>query len=61
MFPDRSFDVLQLDHPIFRAFHKYTSVNIRTFPMGDEDRHGGAAGTARHEPRLPHRHRSFAV
>ncbi len=34
MFPDRAFDVLQLDHPIFRAFHKYTSVNVRTFPMG---------------------------
>jgi hypothetical protein len=34
MFHDRAFDVLQLDHPIFRAFHKYTSVNVRTFPMG---------------------------
>ncbi|HEV3259074.1 MAG TPA: DUF4159 domain-containing protein, partial [Gemmataceae bacterium] len=34
MFPDRAFDVLQLDHPLFRAFHKYTTVNVRTFPMG---------------------------
>ncbi len=34
MFPDRSFDRLELDHPVFRAFHKYTSVNYRTYPAG---------------------------
>jgi hypothetical protein len=34
MFPQRSFDILERDHPIFRAFHKYTSVNYRTFRLG---------------------------
>src|SRR5438132_618623 len=29
MFPLRAFDLLELDHPIFRAFHKYTAVNFR--------------------------------
>src|SRR5262249_18502822 len=27
----RGFDRLELDHPVFRAFHKYTTVNLRTF------------------------------
>jgi hypothetical protein len=27
MFPDRAFETLELDHPIFKAFYKYTSVN----------------------------------
>jgi Domain of unknown function (DUF4159) len=34
MFPNRSFDILERDHPIFRAFHKYTTVNYRTFKLG---------------------------
>jgi hypothetical protein len=34
MFPDRAFALLERDHPVFRAFHKYTTVNYRTFPMG---------------------------
>jgi hypothetical protein len=31
MFPRRPMDRLELDHPVFRSFHKYTSVNFRTF------------------------------
>jgi hypothetical protein len=31
MFPRRPLDRLELDHPVFRSFHKYTSVNFRTF------------------------------
>jgi hypothetical protein len=27
MFPDRAFDVLQVDHPVFRAFYKYADVH----------------------------------
>ena len=27
MFPDRSFDLLQVDHPIYRAYHTYTNVH----------------------------------
>jgi hypothetical protein len=34
LFPDRALDILERDHPIFRAFHKYTSVNYRTFKLG---------------------------
>ncbi|MFN0195907.1 MAG: DUF4159 domain-containing protein [Planctomycetaceae bacterium] len=34
MFPDRSFDRLEVDHPIFRAYHNYTTVNFRTFEGG---------------------------
>ena len=34
LFPDRGFALLERDHPVFRAFHKYTSVNYRTYPMG---------------------------
>jgi hypothetical protein len=31
MFPRRPLDRLELDHPVFRAFHKYSTVNFRTF------------------------------
>ncbi len=31
MFPDRPMDRLELDHPVFRSFHKYTTVNFRSF------------------------------
>jgi len=31
IFPDRSFDVLQVDHPIFRAFYPYTNVNYLSY------------------------------
>ena len=34
MFPNRSFDNLELDHPVFRAYHKYTNVHYRTFEDG---------------------------
>lgn len=27
LFPDRAFDLLQLDHPLFRAFYKYQTVH----------------------------------
>ncbi len=27
MFPSRSFDLLQLDHPVYRAYYKYTNVH----------------------------------
>jgi hypothetical protein len=33
MFPDRAFDVLQVDHPVFRAFYKYADVH--TFDVTD--------------------------
>jgi hypothetical protein len=28
MFPDRSFDVLQVDHPVFRAYYPYANVHL---------------------------------
>lgn len=34
MFPDRAFDRLERDHPIFRAFHAYHTVHFREYPMG---------------------------
>ncbi|HWG45818.1 MAG TPA: DUF4159 domain-containing protein [Gemmataceae bacterium] len=34
MFPDRAFDRLERDHPIFRAFHAYHTVHFRAYPMG---------------------------
>jgi hypothetical protein len=34
MFPDRALDLLERDHPVFRAFHKYTSVNMRSYKLG---------------------------
>src|SRR5262249_44269329 len=36
MFPDRAFDRLEMDHPIFRAFYKYTQVNYRTYKLGSK-------------------------
>jgi hypothetical protein len=27
MFPDRGFDILQVDHPVYRAFYKYSNVH----------------------------------
>jgi hypothetical protein len=34
MFPDRAFERLERDHPIFRAFHAYHTVHFREYPMG---------------------------
>jgi hypothetical protein len=34
MFPQRAFDRLERDHPIFRAFHSYMTVHYRSYPMG---------------------------
>jgi hypothetical protein len=34
MFPERAFDILERDHPIFRAFRKYTTVNYRSYKTG---------------------------
>ncbi len=31
LFPDRSFDVLQVDHPIFRAYYPYTNVHYTSY------------------------------
>ena len=31
MFPDRAFDLLEVDHPIFRAYYNYTKVNYLVF------------------------------
>jgi hypothetical protein len=31
IFPRRPLDRLELDHPVFRAFHKYENVNLRTY------------------------------
>ncbi len=31
LFPDRSFDVLQVDHPIFRAFYPYSNVHYLSY------------------------------
>jgi hypothetical protein len=31
LFPRRSLDRLELDHPVFRAFHKYQTVNFRSY------------------------------
>lgn len=32
--PNRSFERLQIDHPIFRAFYRYSTVHCRTFKGG---------------------------
>jgi len=32
--PDRAFEVLQIDHPIFRAFYRYATVHYRNFAGG---------------------------
>jgi Domain of unknown function (DUF4159) len=47
MFPNRSFDRLETDHPVFRAFHKYVTVNYRSYDellrkdtQGPPDIHG---------------------
>ena len=34
LFPQRPLDRMEMDHPVFRAFHKYTSVNYRAYRMG---------------------------
>ncbi len=34
MFPDRMFDLLEVDHPIFRAYHSYANVHFRSFDGG---------------------------
>src|SRR5207302_105108 len=34
MFPQRPLDLLEMDHPVFRAFHKYTAVNYRSYKAG---------------------------
>ena len=34
LFPDRSFDLLEVDHPVFRAFYKYDTVHYRVYRMG---------------------------
>ncbi|MDP6553724.1 MAG: DUF4159 domain-containing protein [Pirellulaceae bacterium] len=34
MFPDRSFDLLQVDHPIYRAYHTYTNVHYFDVDQG---------------------------
>jgi hypothetical protein len=34
LFPRRPLDRLELDHPLFRAFHKYSTVNYRAYKGG---------------------------
>ena len=34
MFPDRAFDFLEVDHPVYRAFYPYTNVHYRTYDGG---------------------------
>ena len=34
MFPDRAFDLLETDHPIYRAYYPYTNVHYRTYDGG---------------------------
>jgi hypothetical protein len=34
MFPDRALDDLERDHPVFRAFHPYQSVNVISYKLG---------------------------
>ena len=34
LFPKRSFDLLEVDHPIFRAYYPYTNVHYRTYEGG---------------------------
>lgn len=36
MFPDRSFDILQVDHPVYRAYHSYTNVHYFDVEGGPE-------------------------
>jgi len=34
LFPDRAFDLLEVDHPIYRAYYPYTNVHYRTYDGG---------------------------
>ncbi len=34
LFPDRSFDLLEVDHPIYRAFYPYTNVHYLSYDGG---------------------------
>lgn len=34
LFPDRAFDLLEVDHPIFRAFYPYTNVHYLAYDGG---------------------------
>jgi hypothetical protein len=34
MFPDRAFDLLETDHPIYRAYYPYSNVHYRTYDGG---------------------------
>ena len=44
MFPRRPMDRLELDHPVFRSFHKYTYGQLPHLPGPNKDRHRGPAG-----------------
>jgi hypothetical protein len=34
LFPDRAFDLLEVDHPIYRAFYPYTNVHYAEYDGG---------------------------
>ena len=37
MFPDRGLDPLEMDHPVYRAFYKYTTVNYIDYRNGTKN------------------------
>ncbi|VTS01742.1 DUF4159 domain-containing protein [Tuwongella immobilis] len=41
MFPDRGLDPLELDHPLFRAFYKYSTVNYIDYRNGAKAEYAG--------------------
>ncbi len=47
LFPDRSFEPLDVDHPIFRAFYPYTNVHFLSY-----DGEGGAKTESQGPPQL---------
>jgi hypothetical protein len=42
LFPQRAFDLLQIDHPVFRAFYRYATVHYRLFRGGVKQEYEGA-------------------
>lgn len=42
LLPNRSFDLLQIDHPIYRAFYRYATVHYRAFKGGVKNEYEAA-------------------
>jgi len=42
LFPDRTFDLMEMDHPVFRAFYKYSTANYVDYRMGGKNEYQSA-------------------